>query len=271
MRPIIIRDDDTCYFTPIEKLEAVYGALWSQNIPVNLAVIPSQRCDVQILHREGAPYDPAIPPEYRGIPKTFLVTENRSLCAYLNAKVQQGLVEICLHGYTHVYHEFASRDSNLLAAKVRDGLTILREAFPKAAIRTFIAPYDVISPEAIRVVLESGLSLCTASANLPESPDLPNLPTYHGIQLANGARLFTCDEYLFHHRDTAENCLANARARLQSTEMLIIGNHYWSFFHDWRGAAVRSDLLKAWQTFAVEAVQGRAATTFQGAPLTANL
>ena len=30
MRPLIIRDDDTSYFTPFEKLEAIYGALWSQ-------------------------------------------------------------------------------------------------------------------------------------------------------------------------------------------------------------------------------------------------
>jgi predicted deacetylase len=267
MRPLIIRDDDTSYFTPFEKLEAIYGALWAQNLPVCLAVIPSLRCDVRVLHREGAPYDPSIPPDYRGNPDTHLITENRSLCAFLNSKIRQGLVEICLHGYTHAYHEFASRDSDLLAAKVRDGLTLLREAFPAANIRTFIAPYDVMSPEAIRVVLDAGLSLCTASANLRRSAEVPHLPPYAATRLSEGTRLFTCDEYLFHHRDRAESCLANACARLQSADFFILSNHYWSFFHDWRSASTRSDLLKAWHTFAAEAVRQRHVTTFQSAPL----
>ncbi|MDW8297755.1 MAG: DUF2334 domain-containing protein [Anaerolineae bacterium] len=267
MRPLIIRDDDTSYFTPSEKLEAIYGNLWAQNIPVCLAIIPSLRCDVRVLHRQGAPYDPNIPPEHRGDANAYPVTENRSLCAFLNSKVQQGLVEICLHGYTHDYHEFASRDSALLAAKVRDGLTLLHEAFPAAEVRTFIAPYDVMSPEAIRVVLDAGLGLCTASANLTALPDVPHLPPYAAASLSNGIRLFTCDEYLFHHRESAEQCLANARRRLQSADVFIISNHYWSFFYDWQSADTHSELLKAWHAFAAQAIEQRHVTTFQNALL----
>jgi hypothetical protein len=267
MRPLIIRDDDTSYFTPVEKLEAIYGALWAQNIPICLAVIPSLRCDVRVLHRDGAPYDPSIPPEQRGSPKAYPITENRALCAFLNRKAQQGLVEICLHGYTHAYHEFASRDADLLATKVRAGLAMLRDAFPAAEIHTFIAPYDVISPEAIRAVLDAELDLCTASKNLAEAPDMPPLPPYSGVRLPSGRRLFTCDEYLFHHRERAEICLANARERLHHAELLIISNHFWSFFHDWRDAQSLSDLLKAWHAFAAEAIQQRRATTFQRATL----
>jgi hypothetical protein len=265
MRTLIIRDDDTSYFTPPEKLQAIYGALWAQNLPISLAVIPVLRGDVRVLHREGAPYDPCIPPEYRGSAQTYNVAANRALCAFLNDKVQQGLVEICLHGYTHAYHEFAQRDAELLAHSVRDGLAVLRNAFPAAEIRTFVAPYDVMSPEAIRVVLEAGLSLCTASKNLAELTDVPHLPPYAGVRLPSGAQLFTCDEYLFHHRDSAENCLANARERLQHAELLIISNHYWSFFHDWQGAETTSALLRAWHTFASEAAQQRHITTFQNA------
>ncbi|MFQ3534517.1 MAG: DUF2334 domain-containing protein [Aggregatilineales bacterium] len=267
MRPLIVRDDDTSYFTPVEKLEAVYSVLWARGMPVNLAVIPALRCDVRILHREGAPYDPSIPPEHRGDSKAYPITENQALCAFLNNKIQQGLVEVCLHGYTHSYHEFASHDSAWLAAMVHDGLALLQEAFPAAEIRTFIAPYDVMSPEAVRCVLDAGLSLCTASKNLAELPDVPSLPPYAAARLPSGARLFTCDEYLFHHRDSAENCLAHARERLHSAEFFIISNHYWSFFHDWQGASTQSDLLRAWHTFAAEALQQRYITTFQEAPL----
>jgi hypothetical protein len=265
MRTLIIRDDDTSYFTPPEKLQAIYGALWAQHVPISLAVIPALRGDVRVLHREGAPYDPCIPPEHRGSTQTYNVAENRALCAFLNDKIQQGLVEICLHGYTHAYHEFAQRDSDLLARSVRDGLAMLRDAFPTAELRTFVAPYDVMSPEAIRVVLDAGLSLCTASKNLAELTDVPHLPPYAGIRLPSGAQLFTCDEYLFHHRDSAESCLANARERLQHAELLIISNHYWSFFHDWQGAETTSALLRAWHTFASEAAQQRHITTFQNA------
>lgn len=265
MRLLIIRDDDTSYFTPPEKLQAIYGALWAQNIPISLAVIPAVRGDVRVLHREGAPYDPCIPPEHRGSAETFSIAENRALCVFLNDKAQRGLVEICLHGYTHAYHEFASRDADLLARSVRDGLSILRDALPAADIRTFIAPYDVMSPEAIRAVLSAGLSLCTASKNLAALSDVPHLPPYAGVRLPSGAQLFTCDEYLFHHRDSAENCLAEARERLRNAELFIISNHYWSFFYDWQGAETQSALLSAWHTFAAEAMQQRRLTTFQSA------
>lgn len=267
MRPLIIRDDDTSYFTPPEKLEAIYSPLWARNLPVCLAIIPALRCDVRVLSREGAPYDPSIPPERRGDSNAYPIADNRALCAFLNDKIQRGLVEICLHGYAHSYHEFAASDSSLLAAKVRDGLAALHEAFPSADIRTFIAPYDVMSPQAIQVVLEAGLSLCTASRNLDGLPDLPALPPYAAARLPSGTRLFTCDEYLFHHRDSAENCLANARERLHSAETFILSNHYWSFFHDWQDAHTHSGLLEAWHTFAAEAMQARHITTFRDMPL----
>ncbi len=256
MKYTIIRDDDTSFFTSISQLRAVYSPLWEVGVPTVLAVIPAQRADVRVLHRPGAPYDPSIPAEYQGRAGEFPITRNAELCAFLNHYAKNGLVEIALHGYNHTYHEFATDDEALIQFKVQRGREILKAAFPDANITTFIAPYDRMSETAIRLVAEAGYDLCTATVNLA------NLhPTIRPYQMdwLYGKRLFTLDEYLFHHREPAETCLANALDRLNTHDLLILGNHYWSFFHEGT-----DDLLKAWRRFAEPAVsEERQAVTFQ--------
>lgn len=270
MRQVIIRDDDTSFFAEPSRLEAVYSPLWEQGIPICLAVIPAQRGDVLVRHRPGLPFDRSIPPQYRGHARAFPLSDNTALCEFLNRLAQQGLVEICLHGYNHSYLEYLNPDAEAIHQKLTDGLRDLRAALPDAHIETFIAPYDRMSPTAVRMVLEAGLNLCVATTELAYVPPLNALSTYQSLQLEGGNKVFTCDEYAFTHRESPEFSLETAATRLINESLFICANHSWCFFHDWQPAA-RPDLLAAWQSFVAMLIRDRDSmnvTTFRQAAAT---
>lgn len=235
MRRAIVRDDDTSFFSSPQLLERIYGRLWDAGYPVCLAVIPAQQGNVRVLHREDQRFDPSIPPQYRGADQSHLLIDNPELCAYLNEKARAGLVEIMLHGYAHSYHEFKSDDVDAIRRKLVGGKTLLQQAFPDAKIRTFIAPYDTLSKTALELVLEHGFNLCTHSDNLKPFPPLARMDSYQARRLPGGLAMFTCDEYLFTDKATPQTCLNNALQRHDSEELLILANHYWTFYNDWAG------------------------------------
>jgi hypothetical protein len=243
----IVRDDDISFFTRPEMLEAVYSQLWARSFPVCISVIPAHRSDVRVLHRPGMPYEPNVPPEYRGLNEQHLITQNHELCMYLNQKAREGTVEICLHGYNHEYMEFVSDDVELLMKKLIEGRRILEDAFPDASIRTFTAPYDCLTKTALETVLDCEFDVCTSSANLLPIAALSSIGGYQAFRLNGGRKLFTCDEYLFDFRNAPGECLANARARLQTETTFICANHYWSFYRDWK--APNEELFEEWNCF----------------------
>ncbi|GAB4521819.1 MAG: hypothetical protein OHK0046_33610 [Anaerolineae bacterium] len=254
MKTIIIRDDDTSYFTPPDLLEAVYARLWARSIPVALAVVPAARGDVRVMHREGQPFDPAIPTQHRGDARGFPLAENKALCRFLNDQAAAGRVEICLHGYDHSYHEFDSQDEGLLREKITRGLAELRAALPAATIRTFIAPYDRLSDVAFQLLTnEFGLTVCTSTASLKATP-YHDLVSYRQLDLRSGQRLFTCDEYFFTRHELPEKCLMLAQQRLSEEQLVIVTNHYWTFFYDW--SAGWPAMQAAWEAF-IDDVLGR--------------
>ncbi|GAB4555473.1 MAG: hypothetical protein OHK0023_26790 [Anaerolineae bacterium] len=267
MRQVIIRDDDTSFFTQPSQLEAIYGRLWEQGLPVCLAVVPAPRGDIQVRHRLGTPFDPGIPPQYRGQARAFPLADNPALCEFLNRLAQQGLVEVCLHGYHHSYLEYLNPDADVIHQKLTDGLRELRAALPDARIETFIAPYDRMSPTAVKSVLEAGLNVCVSAMELAFVPPLNGLSTYQSAQLGSGPKVFTCDEYLFTHREAPDRSLETATTRLNTEALFVCTNHIWCFFHDWQPTA-RPDLLAAWKSFVAALLQAQDSvhvTTFRQA------
>jgi hypothetical protein len=245
MKTVIIRDDDVSYFTSPAQLETIYGRLWHANIPVCFAVIPEQRADVRVLHRESQPFDPSVPKQYRGQAKSFPLADNSELCEFLNDKAKNGLVEVCLHGFHHTYYEFDSHDETLLNQKIEHGLTQLRTAMPDAKIRTFIAPYDVISPTAFNLLLKHNFNICTCTASLKATP-YATLQSYQRTALSPTQYLYACDEYFFSRHSTPEDGLTLAQSRLQN-DLIIAINHYWTFFYDWQGEWAA--MLDAWHQY----------------------
>lgn len=260
---VILRDDDTGFHTTPAMLDQVYGKVWERGWTVALAVIPAHQGATRVRFRRGHPYDPGVPPRYRGDPTNRSILENSELVAYLNDKVDAGLVQIVLHGFNHAFYEFESDDEPLLRTKLTDGLSILHDCFPQAAIGFFVAPYDRVSPTAIRLLDEFKLSFCTASFNLPRA-GLLALPPYQHATLSNGKHVYTCDEYLFHRlSDPAQSGQLSA-TRLADhvfAPTMIFANHYWMFYKNW--AEPNLPLLNEWYaTIDRIADSGRRVTRF---------
>lgn len=259
----IIRDDDTSYFTTPAMLEAVYGPVWARGVCVSLAVIPAHQGMTRVMHRRGRPYDPNVPPKFRGNPQHFTVDANSELCRFLLQQVERGVVEILLHGYDHAYHEFAITDIHAIERKLDAGVAIFQRAFPGIPIRGFIAPYDRISRQALDAVLDRGWDLCIRSDNLRGLAGLEAATGYQGYRLSNGRQIFTCDEYLFNRLDTPEQCTAAAMSRID-IETLVVANHYWMMYANWN--RLRPGMVEGWTKFFETLVaQGRTFTTFSEA------
>ncbi|MGN6347157.1 MAG: DUF2334 domain-containing protein, partial [Candidatus Nitrosocosmicus sp.] len=89
--PILIRDDDTNYFTKRNMLESIYSKAWEKNYKVSLSVIPYQK----------AINDACIPPDARNSQEYYPIENNKELCLFLKDKVNLNQVEIIQHGISH--------------------------------------------------------------------------------------------------------------------------------------------------------------------------
>ena len=254
MPTIIFRDDDTSYFTAPERLQAIYGRVWDAGEPVCLAVIPWVYADTRVYWSHGNPQDPGIPPEHCGETRNFAISDNRALCDFLNKKAAAGLVEICLHGYTHTFFEFITHDLSLIRQKLEQGVDLLRRAFPAADIKTFIPPYDRISPVALEELIAAGFHISTMSHNLSALPALPQIAGFDAGRINQRQMLYVCDDYLFtYQRDPAES-LRLARGSLATKDLTIVCNHYWMFYHPWRSQPNAADIA-AWHSL-LDAILG---------------
>jgi peptidoglycan/xylan/chitin deacetylase (PgdA/CDA1 family) len=249
MKTIIIRDNAISAFTTPAQLEKIYGRLWQAGVPVSLAVVPQPRGDVTLLNEESQPYDPSIPPKYRGSNQPYKLRENKILCSYLNELARQGLVELCQHGYHHSYNEFDIEDETLLSQKIEEGKAELESAFPDAEIKTFIAPYDKLSPSAFNLLVDYGFHICTSSTSL-KGTDYAFMDNYSRHDMPNEQKLFTCNDIFFRHNASPEASLEIARNRLAEHNFLIISNHYWAFYYDW--VDLSQSMVAAWNSYVAE-------------------
>ena len=255
MRKIIFRDDDTSYFTRPDQLETIYGRIWEAGHPVCLAVIPAQWGDIRVYWRDGNPFDPSVPPQYRGNEYPFSVYNNRELCEFLCEKIDAGLVEICLHGYSHRFYEYITHDRLAIQEMLDLGMATLTQAFPKARINTFIAPYDRISPTAIKEIINNhGMNLSTMSTNILAMTDLPWIKGHDVAALNGSQRLYVCDEYFYTHRDDPSESLDRARKSLQENNLTIITNHYWMFYYDWEKKP-NPTMMESWNSLLDEILE----------------
>lgn len=155
LKYILIRDDDISFFTNIDHINLLYNKLIEEKLPFNLAVIPSVSADIEIGNKniyyikEGLQYEPFIPPEYRGIKKTYSIGENIKLVNYIN---NIKYCEIIQHGFNHKTvnkkEEFNIRDKKEIRRKLLEGREIIKEFFSNYP-SFFIPPWDNLSRESI--------------------------------------------------------------------------------------------------------------------------
>lgn len=239
---MIIRDDDTSFFTTPARLEQLYTPLWELSLPVCLCVIPAHYGNTIIPTAE--PFvDPNIAPQYRGQDKYFPITDNPEICAFLREKVEKGLVEICLHGYSHDWMEFKSDDRALLDKKLSEGRAILQQAVPKAALHTFVAPYGGVTDIAVQAIFDAGYHTMLDVRSVPQGEGYPTAPEHHRVYLTpHGLKLFT-GGIADYSGDIAR--WLESLAHTDATICCI--NHYYMFYQDF--GAIEEKPYREWQAF----------------------
>jgi len=155
---IVIRDDDVCYFTRPKDLEIIYKPLFEENLAVNLAVIPAVDSTLKEPFIESGKNDH----------RYLTIEENRDLVDF----TKQYNFEVLQHGLTHEIFqrepvfipEFRITDKMELYRRATQGQKILEEVFGKKP-RFFVPPWDVLSKQAYRVLMQlfNGVSLATLS------------------------------------------------------------------------------------------------------------
>lgn len=231
MHYVILRDDDTCAFTPKACLERLYRPFLHRGLPVNLAVIPAVNTAVRTPdgHREGfltsgsGPSAPFAP-----------IGDNRELVDYLRAEPGYDIVH---HGCHHDYFEFGSTDRAALARKLDEGTVRLREAGLREPA-AFVAPYDRFSPEAF---LEVSARFDVISTGWFEARRLPR-PWWPGYALKKLRRhphwrhgktqlLSHPGCLLSFHRDY-DTMLSTVQQAVEGSLLTVLVTHWWEYFRE---------------------------------------
>lgn len=150
---LIIRDDDTNYFTKPEDILKAYSDIPS--FPVSFAVVPMV---VDVIG--GCP-------ETKGNEIPRWVGDNKELCSYLSERVGQRSCDILLHGIWHQYkfpngvktpemawREYETEDLTKQIGFYKEKL----EQLFNVKINCFVAPSNRILKKGIRAVYKNGMN-----------------------------------------------------------------------------------------------------------------
>lgn len=229
MHTVILRDDDTCAFTPRACLERLYRPFLDRGLPVNLAVIPEVRTEVRTPDGELEGFITA----GRGPSGAFArIAGNRELTDYLRAERGFHLVQ---HGCHHDYLEFGSDDREELTRRLDHGAVCFREAGLERAV-AFVAPYDRMSRGAYLEVAKRFGVISTGWFEAGRVP-LRWWPAYAVKKLsqrphwrAGGAVLMSHPGCLLSfHRPYAE-MLATVQRAVESRAVTVLVTHWWEYF-----------------------------------------
>jgi len=229
MHTVILREDDTCAFTPRDCLERLYRPFLDRGLPVNLAVIPEVRTDVRtpdgclegFLSAGRGPSASLAP-----------MAGNEPLADYLRAETGYHLLQ---HGCHHDYLEFGSSDRSALGRRLDHGARCLREAgFERSA--TFVAPYDRMSRVAYLEIAERFDVISTGWFEAGRVP-LRWWPPYALKKVtrrphwrAGRTTLLSHPGCLLSfHRPYAE-MFAAVRHSVESRALTVLVTHWWEYF-----------------------------------------
>lgn len=175
MVKLIIRDDDTNFFTKLDDLEYVYRDF--DGFPVSFAVIP----EVLDVSTKGLCSDT------KGNTVPRRIGENKELCDWLRTNVKEGNIDILLHGINHSYHfingkryaEMSWRDGDVnLEQTIRNAKEYL-ESLLDYKINVFVAPSNEISKKCLNAVTANGLNFSgIVPINFQRDLSIRNLACY---------------------------------------------------------------------------------------------
>jgi hypothetical protein len=231
MHYVILRDDDTCAFTPPGCLERLYRPFLGRGLPVTLATIPEVRTDVRtedgrlegFLTAGSGPHVPMAPIGLAG-----------ELVAYIRSEPGYHIAQ---HGCHHDTLEFGGSNRSELARRMDRGAHILREAgFEKPS--AFVAPYDRLSRVAL---VEAASRFDVVSTGWFEARRVPLRwgAAYALKKLVHRPHWRAGGKYLLSHpgcllsfhRPRAA-MLESVRQAVDGATLTVIVNHWWEFFRE---------------------------------------
>jgi hypothetical protein len=169
--PILIRDDDTNFFTKDSMLQSIYTEAWNKGFKVSLSVIPSQR---------GFD-DVCVPPKLRKTGLFYPITNNERLIEFLREKLRRTAIEVLQHGNSHYVIEGYRGEFGINTldneANLNRAISIMNEAF---GVRPnfFVPPYDDISYKNLQLVKKHGLVPIYGKDNIHKFFRSPFIPSF---------------------------------------------------------------------------------------------
>lgn len=232
---VILRDDDTCFYTTPAELEAAFGDL--PNVPISISVIPYAAYE----HRGTFPFHTVAPVEgYADI------ADNQLLVDYLKKQVGCGRFSLMLHGIHHEYHpssegEWDTEMQYLPYDKIYQGILAGKKHLEQLFgidISTFIGASNDISANCATALDEIGLH-----TNYMVYRKLNRRFSYHNVVnylLCNIYRAVThrrysgvlrynkhCEisSYPFESLNQMKDCYFQCK---KAGHPLVVYTHYWS-------------------------------------------
>ena len=169
--PILIRDDDTNFFTKGSMLQSIYSEAWNKGFKVSLSVIPLQK----------GTDDKCVPPNFRKTGLLYPITNNESLIKFLRDKHHAGEIEILQHGSSHSvvksYRGEFGMDTPDVEANLERAISVITEAFGSRP-SFFVPPYDDISYKNLKLVKKYGLIPIYGRENVHKFFRSPFIPAF---------------------------------------------------------------------------------------------
>ncbi len=229
MRYVILRDDDTNAFTPVECLERLYRPFLERGLPVNLAVIPDVRADA--VRADGSP-EKFLFAKNGCVEPTLPVGDNEKLVNYLRGNPGFHILQ---HGYDHSLFEFDSEDAADICDRLEQGARLLLEAgFQKP--KTFVAPYDRFSSASLREAAKQFRVISTGWFELRRLPrawwpryalkKFFRRPHWH----ASKTILLTHPGCLLSRQKPRATMLDEIKKSVFSRRLTVLVTHWWEYF-----------------------------------------
>ncbi|MDQ6632722.1 MAG: DUF2334 domain-containing protein [Verrucomicrobiota bacterium] len=231
MKYVILRDDDTNAFTPVEYLERLFRPFLNRGMPVNLATIPNVTRHAQ--EADGRPEQFLMAANNKTEENTP-IARNHKLVTYL--KENSGF-HILQHGYQHSYFEFDQNNRRDLINCLEKGTELLMEAgFPKPV--TFVAPYDQLSKTSLVEVAKRFRVLSTGWFQLNKLP-LSWWPQYVLKKKRKTPHWRIGSTLLLSHPGCLLSChkpfdtmLNQIKQSIDSRRLTVLVSHWWEYFRD---------------------------------------
>jgi hypothetical protein len=273
--PVLIRDDDTNFFTSTKMLESIYSTAWSKGFKVCLSIVPFQR----------GINDGSVPPDMRKSGKYYYFADNRDLVFYLQDRISTGQIEVLQHGLSHDYSNGMRGEYGGELDKSEDtkrGKDMLEQALGLEP-KFFVPPGEDISEKNLKRLSEARLipiyrkSLFDSFIRGRYFPNFAKNAAINvlrnrymngnkdndidpGLRLLKPVTLRLEDESITWSIPTIISLkkVVSIDSLLKSVKQAIeisfkkrspvcIINHYHIYYYDWSNSVTRTDLYNAWQ------------------------